>query len=83
MQTNKRLKMASCVKAAAMLGMLLSVSISTTAQAESWRGWNIHPPSYPNGKALESFAKEVAEKTEGRVEPKVYHNAVLGDQPDA
>ncbi|ABE59826.1 TRAP transporter substrate-binding protein [Chromohalobacter israelensis] len=83
MQTNKRLKMASCVKAAAMLGMLLSVSISTTAQADSWRGWNIHPPSYPNGKALESFAKEVAEKTEGRVEPKVYHNAVLGDQPDA
>uniref|UniRef100_UPI00042DB4C5 TRAP dicarboxylate transporter, DctP subunit n=1 Tax=Chromohalobacter israelensis (strain ATCC BAA-138 / DSM 3043 / CIP 106854 / NCIMB 13768 / 1H11) TaxID=290398 RepID=UPI00042DB4C5 len=50
---------------------------------DSWRGWNIHPPSYPNGKALESFAKEVAEKTEGRVEPKVYHNAVLGDQPDA
>ncbi|NWO57520.1 MULTISPECIES: TRAP transporter substrate-binding protein [Chromohalobacter] len=83
MQTNKRLKMASCVKAAAMIGMSLSISISATAQADSWRGWNIHPPSYPNGKALESFAKEVAEKTEGRVEPKVYHNAVLGDQPDA
>ncbi|WP_240349351.1 TRAP transporter substrate-binding protein [Halomonas binhaiensis] len=32
-----------------------------------------------------SFAEktEVAEKTEGRIEPKVYHNGVLGDQPDA
>ncbi|WP_280540306.1 TRAP transporter substrate-binding protein [Chromohalobacter sp. 11-W] len=83
MQTNKRLKTTSHVKAAAMIGMLLSVSISAAAQADSWRGWNIHPPSYPNGQALESFAKEVAEKTDGRVEPKVYHNAVLGDQPDA
>ncbi|GHA92954.1 C4-dicarboxylate ABC transporter [Modicisalibacter luteus] len=57
--------------------------LSLPAYAEQWRGWNIHPPGYPNSVALESFAKEVAEKTEGRVEPKVYHNAVLGDQPDA
>ena len=57
--------------------------LSLPAYAEQWRGWNIHPPGYPNSIALESFAKEVAEKTEGRVEPKIYHNAVLGDQPDA
>ncbi len=57
--------------------------LALPAQAEQWRGWNIHPPSYPNSVALESFAEEVAEKTEGRIEPKVYHNAVLGDQPDA
>lgn len=59
------------------------VALSLPAQAEQWRGWNIHPPSYPNSIALESFAEEVAEKTEGRIEPKVYHSGVLGDQPDA
>ncbi|MGQ7248368.1 TRAP transporter substrate-binding protein [Halomonas sp. V046] len=56
---------------------------SMSAMADQWRGWNIHPPEYPNSIALESFAEEVTANTEGRVEPKVYHNAVLGDQPDA
>lgn len=53
------------------------------AYAENWRGWNIHPESYPNGVALDSFARDVEEKTEGRIRPTVYHNAVLGAQPDA
>lgn len=53
------------------------------AYAEKWRGWNIHPESYPNGVALDSFARDVEEKTEGRIQPTVYHNAVLGAQPDA
>ncbi|MBS9404367.1 TRAP transporter substrate-binding protein [Halomonas sp. TRM85114] len=52
-------------------------------QAEDWRGWNIHPPGYPNTVALEAFAEAVGEKTEGRVTAQVYNNAVLGDQPDA
>jgi len=57
--------------------------VSASAMADQWRGWNIHPPEYPNSIALETFAEEVASNTEGRIEPKVYHNAVLGDQPDA
>jgi len=57
--------------------------IAAPALADQWRGWNIHPEDYPNSIALESFAKEVADKTGGRIEPEVYHNAVLGDQPDA
>lgn len=57
--------------------------VAMPALADQWRGWNIHTEEYPNSIALETFAKEVAEKTEGRIEPQVYHNAVLGDQPDA
>ena len=67
---------------AAALAALTALSASPLA-AKDWRGWNIHPPTYPNGIALDAFAKEVAETTEGRVTPTVYHNAVLGDQPDA
>ncbi len=52
-------------------------------QAADWRGWNVHPDGYPNSVALQSFADEVSEKTEGRLNPRVYNNAVLGDQPDA
>ena len=61
----------------------LAALIAVPAVAEDWRGWNIHPEGYPNTVALESFAKDVAEKTDGRIEPTVYNNATLGDQPDA
>ncbi|WP_116083423.1 TRAP transporter substrate-binding protein [Tropicimonas sp. IMCC34011] len=66
----------------AIAGLLAGMTALPVA-AESWRGWNIHPEDYPNGVALDSFAETVAERTEGRIEPEVYHNAVLGDQPDA
>lgn len=60
---------------------LLAAAVS--AQADNWRGWNIHPDGYPNTVALEAFAEAVAERTKGRVTPRVYNNAVLGDQSDA
>nr|WP_236944432.1 TRAP transporter substrate-binding protein [Kushneria marisflavi] len=53
------------------------------AQADNWRGWNVHPPGYPNSVALDSFVKEVTENTDGRIKAKIFHNGVLGDQPDA
>lgn len=59
------------------------IAVSLPAQAENWRGWNIHPPGYPNTIALEAFAESVSERTEGRIHPQVYNNGVLGDQPDA
>ncbi|MFG6138743.1 TRAP transporter substrate-binding protein [Halomonas sp. B23F22_10] len=81
MLTNKTINLSKTLTLVALVGA--ASAASTSALAEQWRGWNIHPPSYPNSVALESFADEVAEKTDGRIEPKVYHNAVLGDQPDA
>lgn len=66
-----------------VLSGTLAALIAAPAVADQWRGWNIHPEDYPDSIALETFAAEVAEKTEGRIEPTVYHNAVLGDQPDA
>jgi len=38
---------------------------------------------YPNSIALESFAAEVADKTGGEITVKLFHNGVLGSQPDA
>ena len=46
---------------------LLAAAVS--AQADNWRGWNIHPDGYPNTVALEAFAEAVKEQTEGRVTP--------------
>ncbi|MDX5432215.1 MAG: TRAP transporter substrate-binding protein, partial [Halomonas sp.] len=54
------------------------VTMALPAQADSWRGWNIHPPGYPNTEALEAFAENVTERTEGRLEVQVYNNGVLG-----
>lgn len=84
----------NCMKASFIKGRTLKtlapiasvaalVAIALPAQAEDWRGWNIHPDGYPNTTALEEFADAVAEQTEGRVNPRVYNNAVLGDQSDA
>lgn len=70
-------KLAPSVSAIALTAFAMS------AQADNWRGWNIHPDGYPNTVALEEFAEAVAEQTEGRVTPRVYNNAVLGDQSDA
>ena len=68
---------------AAMLGSLMLGLLAGTAVAEEWRGWNIHPEDYPVSIGMEEFAKLVQERTDGRITMKVYHNAVLGDQPDA
>ncbi len=47
------------------------------------RGWNIHVEDYPVSVAMDSFAAEVAERTDGEITATVFHNGVLGDQPDA
>ncbi|MCT8998717.1 TRAP transporter substrate-binding protein [Chelativorans intermedius] len=67
---------------AALAGAAL-FAFAGTAAAVDWRGWNIHPEGYPNTVAMEQFAEEVAEKTEGRINPTVYNGGVLGAQPDA
>ncbi|SFR45809.1 TRAP transporter substrate-binding protein [Litoreibacter janthinus] len=62
-------------------GALLGAGAS--ASAAELRGWNIHVEDYPVSIAMESFMAEVAEKTGGEVTGKIYHNGVLGSQPDA
>lgn len=53
------------------------------ASANELRGWNIHVEDYPVSIAMESFMAEVTEKTGGEITGKIYHNGVLGSQPDA
>lgn len=98
MTNNKRMlnmrKNNNCMSASAMktrsvkallptAGVMALIAFALPAQADNWRGWNIHPDGYPNTVALEEFAEAVEEQTEGRVTPRVYNNAVLGDQSDA
>ncbi|MFW2589773.1 TRAP transporter substrate-binding protein [Sagittula sp. SSi028] len=58
-------------------------AVATGAQAQNLRGWNIHVEDYPVSIAMESFLEEVSEKTGGEITGKVFHNGVLGSQPDA
>jgi tripartite ATP-independent transporter DctP family solute receptor len=66
----------------AILGGCMALAASS-APAQELRGWNIHVEDYPVSIAMEAFAEEVAEKTNGEITAKVFHNGVLGDQPDA
>ncbi|MEP4031017.1 TRAP transporter substrate-binding protein [Roseibium polysiphoniae] len=70
---------------ASTLAVALAVPFAavSAAQAVEWRGWNIHVDDYPVSHGMESFMKEVSEKTDGRITGKVYHSGVLGSQPDA
>ncbi|WP_368186956.1 TRAP transporter substrate-binding protein [Aestuariibius sp. HNIBRBA575] len=54
-----------------------------SAQANELRGWNIHVEDYPVSIAMEFFMSEVAERTNGEITGQIYHNGVLGSQPDA
>lgn len=74
-------KLALC--SAIALTMATGALSTQAVQAAELRAWNIHVENYPNSIALESFAKEIGEKTEGRVTMKIFHNGVLGSQPDA
>lgn len=81
----------SFIKYAKKLALCSAVAISLVStaiavqsvEAQEMRGWNIHVEDYPNSIALESFVKEVSEKTDGRIGGKVFHGGVLGSQPDA
>jgi len=66
----------------ALIGGSLTLAANTASAAEL-RGWNIHVEDYPVSIAMESFVAEVAEKTGGEVTGKIFHNGVLGSQPDA
>lgn len=70
------------LKTTALAGVIATVALGG-AMAKDWRGWNIHPEGYPNTVAMEQFAKDVTDKTDGRIKAQVYNNAILGDQPDA
>lgn len=56
---------------------------ATTASAAELRGWNIHVEDYPVSIAMESFMADVAAKTGNEITGKIFHNGVLGSQPDA
>ena len=76
MQMNLRFK-------ALMVASALTVGLATGASAIEMRGWNIHVEDYPVSHGMEMFIEEVSEKTDGAVAGEVYHNGVLGSQPDA
>lgn len=61
------------------LGLVAGLSVGT-ALADSWRGWNTHAPDYPGSVAMDQFGALVAERTNGRITPKTYHSAQLGEQ---
>ena len=66
----------------AVIGSCLAIA-ATSAAANELRGWNIHVEDYPVSLGMEAFAAEVAERTNGEVTAEIFHNGVLGSQPDA
>lgn len=70
--------MMTTILRSAALGLALA-TLATASFAREYRGWNTHPPEYPVSVAMDRFGELVSERTDGRIEPKTYHNAVLGE----
>lgn len=51
--------------------------------AEPLRAWNTHPDGYPVTEAMKSFISDIEAGTKGRINIKLYSDAVLGDQSKA
>jgi len=66
----------------ALLAAGLTVLAGPLSAAEI-RGWNTHAPDYPVSVAMDKFGELVAERTGGRIAPKTYHSAQLGEQDQA
>jgi tripartite ATP-independent transporter DctP family solute receptor len=67
-----------------VLGAALLLALSGgLGEAADWRGWNTHVPGYPTSVSMDQFDKLVAERTQGRIKPKTYHSAQLGQQDEA
>ena len=49
------------------LALTAAALVAGTAHAADMRAWNIHPAGYPNSDAIDQFAAEVAEKTDGEI----------------
>lgn len=63
------------------LSLVVSTTVTTSAFAESWKGWNIHKAGYPNTEALDVFVDKLKDSSD--IKLKMYHSGVLGNQPDA
>jgi tripartite ATP-independent transporter DctP family solute receptor len=72
--------MANRMLAAAFAALLLSPLAAT---AQEWRGWNIHPAEYPNGRGLDRWTELMAQKTNNRIRMRTFHAAQLGQQDEA
>ncbi|MEL6919999.1 MAG: TRAP transporter substrate-binding protein [Pseudomonadota bacterium] len=66
-----------------LVGAAAIAVMAVVANAENWRGWNIHVDGYPNTVAMDKFAELLAEKTGGEVSLQMFHGGTLGSQPDA
>jgi tripartite ATP-independent transporter DctP family solute receptor len=72
--------MANRMLAAAFAALLMT---PLAAVAQEWRGWNIHPADYPNGRGLDRWTELVAQKSNNRIRMRTFHAAQLGQQDEA
>lgn len=61
-----------------LLGAAALAVLGQAAAAEEWRLGHVLPPDHPANRALEAAATEIAERTEGRIEIKVFPAGQIG-----
>ena len=57
----------------------LALGVAGPAAAVEWKLGHILPPDHPGNRALEAAAKEIAEKTQGRIDIKVFPAGQIGN----
>lgn len=66
-----------------LIGLLLGSASAASFAQTTLRLWNIHGEGYPVTTAVNWYADQIAQATQGRYRVQVFSNASLGDQPTA
>ncbi len=61
-----------------LAGLMVIIGTTGVAMSAEWRLGHVLPPDHPGNRALEAAASEIAEKTKGRVEIKVFPAGQIG-----
>lgn len=77
------MKLARVLRNAAIAAAALVPWLAAPAEAQEWRGWNIHAADYPNGQGMDRFGQLVMQRTNNRIRMRTYHSAQLGQQDEA
>lgn len=70
------------VAAALTFGAMVALTAPMTAQARDFRSADVHPADYPTVEAVKQMGRALAEKTNGKMNIRVFPSGALGTEKD-
>ena len=73
---------ADLLRTVAVVGALLAMAVTTNASAREFRAADTQSEDYPTVQALRYMGRLIEEKTDGRLQIRVFHSRQLGEEKE-